>query len=53
MRAMYGYHYEMAKSIAEGRREQVRKSAGQTRKIVNMVKKKSRKGTVSLFRKIL
>ncbi|MFA1821091.1 hypothetical protein ACDX78_13070 [Virgibacillus oceani] len=50
---MYGYHYEMAKSIAEGRREQVRKSAVQTRKAMNMVKKKRRKGTVPSFMKII
>jgi hypothetical protein len=37
---MYGYQYEMAKSIAEGRREHVRKSAVPRKKLVNTVKKK-------------
>ena len=47
---MYGFHYEMAKSIAEGRSEQVKKSAVQRKTIVNMLKKKRRKGILSLFK---
>jgi len=50
---MYGFHYEMAKSIAEGRSEQVKKSAVQRSTLVNMLKKKRKKGVLSSFKKLI
>jgi hypothetical protein len=42
---MFGYHNEMFKSIAEGRRDQIRKSAG-SRKEPKKLRKKRIKKTI-------
>jgi hypothetical protein len=47
---MFGNHFGMAKSIAEGRREQLRKSAVKRKEAGTLHKKKRKKGLLGVIK---